>query len=78
VSAGPYKYIRHPGYLGIILAVTGIPFILGSAYGFIATGFCILIMIIRTYLEDNVLKEKLSGYKEYSNRVKYRLCYGIF
>jgi protein-S-isoprenylcysteine O-methyltransferase Ste14 len=78
VSDGPYKYIRHPGYLGIIIFVLGIPLLLGSAYGLIASFFCIGVLIIRTYLEDHFLRKELAGYDEYSRTVKYRLCPGIF
>jgi len=78
VSNGPYRYIRHPGYIGIIFLVTGIPLTLGSTYGFIASVVCVIVLVIRTYLEDDFLKKRLSGYKEYSKKVKYRLCYGIF
>jgi len=47
--------------------------IVGSAYGFITAGATLIIIGIRTYLEDRTLRSELTGYKEYSSRVKYRL-----
>ena len=40
--------------------------------------FCMLSLILRTYLEDRLLQADLPGYKEYTGRVKYRLVYGIW
>ena len=70
---GPYSIIRHPGYLAIILWAVAIPFVFGSLYMMIPSFIISAIIVIRTYLEDRMLKERLSGYMEYSNRTKYRL-----
>ena len=78
ITNGPYKFIRHPGYLGSILWILSIPFILGSLFGFIPATLSILILIIRTYMEDNTLKSQLTGYKEYCNKVRYRIFTGFF
>ena len=72
-SGGPYKYIRHPGYLGFIFMMITIPLALGSLYGLIMSAISIIIFIIRTSLEDKTLKTELTGYLEYSNNVKYKL-----
>ncbi len=78
ITSGPYKLVRHPGYLAGIIYVIGLPMILGSVYGFIASAAAILIIIIRTGLEDKTLKNELEGYVEYSKKVKYRLIPGIW
>jgi protein-S-isoprenylcysteine O-methyltransferase Ste14 len=72
-DSGPYRYIRHPGYLGMIVYTLGMPLIFGSLWAFIPVILMIIIVIIRTRLEDNTLKTKLKGYKEYAERVKFRL-----
>lgn len=72
-TTGPYKIIRHPGYVGFILMSLATPISLGSLYGLIMSGFVIVILIIRTALEDRTLKNELTGYLEYSKKVKYRL-----
>jgi len=72
-TTGPYKIIRHPGYVGFILMSLATPISLGSLYGLIMSGFVVVILIIRTALEDRTLKNELTGYLEYSKKVKYRL-----
>jgi len=78
ISSGPYKLIRHPGYLGGIVWAIGVPMILGSIYGFIPSLVGIIIFIIRTGLEDKTLLSELEGYAEYYKKVKYRLIPGIW
>lgn len=73
IQSGPYRYIRHPGYAGEILSLLGTPLILGSWWGFIPIGALILTFVIRTALEDKVLKAELSGYDRYAEIVRYRL-----
>ncbi len=73
ISTGPYEIVRHPGYLGIVLWAIAIILIFGTlAVGITAT-VIVVIIIIRTYLEDTMLKRDLKGYLEYTNKVKYRL-----
>ena len=70
---GPYKFVRHPGYVGFILMYLVTPIALGSLYGIIMSGILTVVLIIRTTLEDKTLKNELNGYREYSRKVKYRL-----
>jgi protein-S-isoprenylcysteine O-methyltransferase Ste14 len=78
VSTGPYAVVRHPGYVGASLWALGSPLIAGSAYGLIPAGATVLILILRTYLEDKTLRAELSGYAEYAQRVRYRLLPGVW
>jgi protein-S-isoprenylcysteine O-methyltransferase Ste14 len=71
--SGPYKYIRHPGYIGFIVMVLAIPLSLGTLYALLMSGITTILFIIRTSLEDRTLKNELDGYLEYSNKVKYKL-----
>ena len=78
VTDGPYRYVRHPGYVGGILGAVSVSLMLGSLWVLIPCGFFVLIMLIRTFLEDNTLKKELPGYTDYSEKVKYRLIPGIW
>ena len=78
ITTGPYKFVRHPGYLAGILWTLSIPLIIGSLFAFIPAGIYILLTIIRTSLEDKTLRKELNGYFEYAKRVKYRLFPGVW
>lgn len=73
VTTGPYKFVRHPGYLGGILWTLSIPLIIGSLFAVIPVAIYVLLTIIRTSLEDRTLNKELNGYSEYAKRVKYKL-----
>ncbi len=78
IEAGPYRIVRHPGYLGGVLGYLAMPLILGSVWAFIPAGVGILVTGLRTHLEDNTLKQELTGYEEYTRRTRYRLIPGIW
>lgn len=73
IETGPYSIIRHPGYLGMLLGSLPIPFAFGSVLSFIPVIIMVLLVFIRTYYEDKTLMIELEGYKEYSQKVRYRL-----
>jgi protein-S-isoprenylcysteine O-methyltransferase Ste14 len=73
VITGPYAIVRHPGYAGMILFYGCTPFIIGSLYGLIPAMLLAVAFVFRTYFEDRMLYEELSGYKEYTKKVRYRL-----
>jgi protein-S-isoprenylcysteine O-methyltransferase Ste14 len=77
-SGGPYGYIRHPGYFGMIIFLLSTPILLGSYWALLPAIMTVILLIIRTSFEDDTLKSKLEGYKEYADRVKYRLISGIW
>jgi len=78
VSSGPYGWMRHPGYLGSLVASLGMPLLLDSIWAFIPVVIFGAFFIIRTRLEDNFLQENLPGYREYAQKVRYRLLPGIW
>lgn len=73
VSTGVYAIVRHPMYVGSILMFIGIPILLGSIYGIILSLLMCLLLIPRIIGEEKMLEEELEGYKEYKQKVKYRL-----
>lgn len=78
VSSGPYRVVRHPGYVGVILFSFATPFLLDSLWVLIPGGLTALLIIVRTVFEDNTLLEGLDGYQEYARRVRYRLLPGVW
>ena len=78
VSAGPYAYVRHPGYAGALLFTAMAPLALGSRLAAIAAGLTIAVIVLRTALEDRTLQRELLGYREYAERVRSRLIPGIW
>ena len=78
ITTGPYKIVRHPGYVGAILWAAATPLIIGSIVGLIPAGIAGFVLIIRTSLEDKTLHGELNGYAEYAGKVKYRLFPGVW
>jgi protein-S-isoprenylcysteine O-methyltransferase Ste14 len=70
---GPYRFVRHPGYVGGIVQAFALPLILGSWWALLAGAVAALFLVLRTVLEDRTLAEDLPGYQEYAARVRYRL-----
>jgi protein-S-isoprenylcysteine O-methyltransferase Ste14 len=77
-TTGPYKYARHPMYVGVILIMLCYPFSLGSLYTLIPAAIIVVLFVIRTALEDKTLRKELPGYEEYAQKVRYRLIPGIW
>jgi protein-S-isoprenylcysteine O-methyltransferase Ste14 len=73
ISDGPYRFIRHPGYLGQVIFSLASGLALGSLWALIPGGLFAVLLVLRTALEDRTLQEELQGYKAYTRRVRYRL-----
>lgn len=77
-TGGPYRYVRHPGYVGAIPYVLATPIVLGSIWSLIPAAAAALLFVIRTALEDRTLHRELDGYPQYAARVRYRLLPGVW
>lgn len=77
-DSGPYRIVRHPGYAGNILPLPGIVLALSSLWTIIPAAAALIIILVRTALEDRTLQEELLGYREYAQYVRYRLVPGIY
>jgi protein-S-isoprenylcysteine O-methyltransferase Ste14 len=72
-TAGLYKVVRHPAYMGSLIQTLGFPLIFGSLWSIIPVACSAILLLVRTDLEDNTLKAELNGYLEYSKKTKYRI-----
>ena len=78
VSTGLYGIVRHPMYSVTLLLFLSMPFVLGSFLSFLCF-LCYPVLIIkRLKNEEMLLEEELKGYKEYKEKVKFRLIPGIW
>jgi protein-S-isoprenylcysteine O-methyltransferase Ste14 len=78
VTVGPYRYVRHPGYLGAIIGMPASAIALGSWWSLVPAAVVSLVVFRRLVVEDAFLKDHLDGYRNYMHRVRYRLLPGIW
>lgn len=78
VDAGPYSRVRHPGYAGAVAAYLATPVMLGTLWALVPALLIISLIVLRTAMEDRLLRRELDGYEEYARRVKYRLFPGLW
>lgn len=78
VSEGPYRLVRHPGYLAAIAGALATPLLLGSVWTCVPAGLIALLFMVRTGLEDSTLQRELPGYAEYARRTRFRLVPGVW
>ena len=73
VDTGLYGIVRHPMYMATVLLFLSMPIILGSIFSFVIMLVYLPIIAKRIRNEEQVLEEGLDGYKQYKERVKYRI-----
>ncbi|WP_375483902.1 methyltransferase family protein [uncultured Mycobacterium sp.] len=73
VSTGLYGLVRHPMYAGNVIMLVGIPLALGSYWGLVLVIPGLLVLVLRIRDEEKLLREELDGYREYTQKVRYRL-----
>jgi protein-S-isoprenylcysteine O-methyltransferase Ste14 len=78
IDTGPYAVVRHPLYFAAMPLFAGIALCLGSVWALLPVGVFCLLLILRTLWEDQTLQAELPGYKEYTQRVRYRLVPGVW
>jgi len=72
-TTGPYRFVRHPMYLAVILAILSLPLFLGSLYALIPAALASALFVLRTSLEDQTLRKELPGYADYAAKVRSKL-----
>jgi protein-S-isoprenylcysteine O-methyltransferase Ste14 len=78
ITSGPYRFVRHPGYIGWILFFLFSGLALGSWLSVLPTLVVVAVTIRRTVIEDRMLHGSLKGYTEYAQNVRYRLIPGVW
>jgi protein-S-isoprenylcysteine O-methyltransferase Ste14 len=78
ISSGPYRFVRHPGYMAALVAAVTSGVALGSWLSTCIAPLGIAALARRTIVEDRLLRRELPGYAEYAGRVRYRLVPGIW
>lgn len=78
ITTGPYALVRHPMYTVVIILLFAVPVALGSRFALIISLFLMVLLIVRTYLEDRTLHAELVGYPEYAKQTIYRLIPGLW
>jgi len=73
IDTGLYGVVRHPMYSVTLLLFLSMPIVLGSVYSFLIFLSYPFIIAKRIKHEEKFLEEKLDGYREYKQKVKYRL-----
>lgn len=73
ISTGPYSIVRHPMYSGAALIIFATPAVLGSLLGLIPAVLLLFVIVLRIYDEEKMLKIELAGYKEYCEKIRFRL-----
>ena len=78
VTDGPYRYVRHPGYTGVFVAMPALALALNSWLSMLPMLFFVALILRRLVLEDRFLHEKLEGYPAYAQKVRYKLIPGLW
>jgi protein-S-isoprenylcysteine O-methyltransferase Ste14 len=78
ISTGPYAFVRHPMYSGVMLFFVGVPLLLGSWWGLAIAPVFVVLFAIRAGIEERALVEGLPDYADYAARVRYRLVPGLW
>jgi len=78
VCRGPYRWERHPGYLGAIFVNLALPVIFSSRWALVPAGLTVLASLARTVLEDRTLHRELPGYAAYASRIRWRLLPAVW
>ena len=78
ITSGPYRFVRHPGYIGWMLFYLFSGLALGSWLSMLPPLLPIIATVRRTIIEDKMLHTSLTGYTDYAKRVRYRLIPGVW
>jgi protein-S-isoprenylcysteine O-methyltransferase Ste14 len=78
IDTGPYRFVRHPGYVAALLLFFGMALALGSLWALVPAALASAALVLRTAWEDRLLRAELPGYGEYAGRVRSRLVPGVW
>jgi protein-S-isoprenylcysteine O-methyltransferase Ste14 len=78
VRTGPYRFVRHPMYVGLLIMFAAWPVIVDSLWAYLPLAALAVAYIVRTALEDRTLRRELPGYEDYTKITRYRLLPGVW
>jgi protein-S-isoprenylcysteine O-methyltransferase Ste14 len=78
IDVGPYRFVRHPGYVAALFLFFGMALALGSLWALVPAALASGLLVVRTSWEDRLLRAELPGYDDYSRRVRWRLVPGVW
>jgi protein-S-isoprenylcysteine O-methyltransferase Ste14 len=78
ITGGPYRFVRHPGYLGMLLGAIGGAIAIGSWWSWLPLLPLVLLVAARAWREERLLMRSLEGYAQYARSVRFRLLPGVW
>jgi protein-S-isoprenylcysteine O-methyltransferase Ste14 len=78
IDTGPYRLVRHPGYVAALLLFFGMALALGSLWAMMPAALAAAVLVLRTSWEDRLLRAELPGYADYARQVRWRLVPGLW
>lgn len=78
IDSGPYRFVRHPGYIAAIVMFFGMALALGSVLALLPAALASALLALRTLWEDQLLRTELPGYADFAQRVRWRLVPGLW
>lgn len=78
VTSGPYRFVRHPAYAGGAASYLATAFMLDALWALVPAVLVVILLVVRTALEDQALRSELEGYEAYAQRTRYRLLPGVW
>jgi protein-S-isoprenylcysteine O-methyltransferase Ste14 len=75
VTAGPYRWVRHPMYAALLLFIGGLAFSPLAFWKVIAWSVLVIVLFAKSATEERELNEKFANYREYSRRTKRLIPY---
>jgi protein-S-isoprenylcysteine O-methyltransferase Ste14 len=78
IGGGPYRFVRHPGYVAALVMFFGMALGLGSLWAFVPAALASAALVLRTAWEDRLLRTALPGYEAYARKVRWRLLPGLW
>lgn len=78
ITSGPYRYVRHPGYVAVLLQFIGLPLAVGAWAALLVGLIGVVLFVVRTALEDATLQRELPGYAVFTQQTRYRLLPGVW
>jgi protein-S-isoprenylcysteine O-methyltransferase Ste14 len=71
VTSGPYRYVRHPLYLGEAMMMLGLCLMIGTSLALLFWAFLNALQVIRARIEERKLASQFEEYRRYQQRTRF-------